>query len=96
MIDYVVIFSVVARGVRVGVLQELAIIFCLTSLIFSWRQTYTKYIQFYRRMFSLHLAGKHFAVLALELRCGHVGGEESLLLEEFHDQLPPAVQSLPE
>ena len=39
MIDYVVIFSVVVRDGRVGVLQELAIIFCLTSLIFSCRHT---------------------------------------------------------
>ena len=35
-------------------------------------------------------------MLALELGRGGVGGEESFLLEQLHDQLPPAVQSLPQ
>ena len=43
-----------------------------------------------------HLAREDLAVLGLELCGGCVGGEESLLLEQLHHQLPPAVQSLSE
>lgn len=41
-----------------------------------------------------HLVGKHLDVLCLEGGGGLVGGEEPLLVEELHHQLPPTVQSL--
>jgi len=42
------------------------------------------------------LAREHLAVLRLELSGCLVGGEEAFLLEQFHDQLSPTIQGLPQ
>ena len=42
------------------------------------------------------LARKHEAVFRLELSSGLVGGEETFLLEQFHDKLSTTVKSLPQ